>query len=309
MFCPAPVSLVSPTGQPQTMVYGTATATGGTPPTTVSCSPASGTTFPIGSTTVTCTATDSVRRTNACTFGVTVIAPPSLQLTSFLAFGDSITWGEDGTNAATSSITKVRPFVQLAAPDTYPGALQAELAARYTAQTPKVQNAGLRGEAVTDSTTFPRFVGYTSTGQYNAVLLMEGANDLSRQINSSAMAGLGRMIDDAKGRGMRVFLATIPPENPFGCCPDRGVESGLVAPFNDQVRALAASKGVPLVDVYQAFGGDLSLLGFDGLHPNPTGYHKIADTFFQSIRQTLEVPPGSSTPAGALRLVAPQRRK
>jgi lysophospholipase L1-like esterase len=254
--------------------------------------------------------TDAVKRTSACTFTVTVNPPPFLQATatSFLAFGDSITWGEDGTIAATSSTGRARLFVQLPTPETYPGALQADLTARYTAQAPTVQNGGKPGEAVTDSSTFPRFVSYTSTGQYNVVLLMEGANDLANQDNSSVMAGLGQMIDDARGRGMHVFLATIPPENPSGCCPDRGVEAPLVAPFNDQVRSLAASKGIPLVDVYQAFGGDLSLLGFDGLHPTPAGYQLMASTFFTSIKQNLEVPPEAPTSARPLRSLAPQRR-
>ena len=46
--------------------------------------------------------------------------------------------------------------------------------------------------------------------------------------------------------------------------------------FNDSVRALAATEGVTLVDVYQAFGGNLALLGPDGLHPSADGYAKIA---------------------------------
>jgi lysophospholipase L1-like esterase len=305
------VSQHSPLAVPLTITYGAPTTSAGTPPTSVSCVPVSGSAFPVGSTTVTCTETDDVKRTDVCTFAVTVTGPPFLlaNATSFLAFGDSITWGEDGTIAATADAGRVHLRVQLPAPETYPGALQADLSGLYTAQTPKVQNAGLPGEAITMSSTFPRLVSYTSTGLYNVLLLMEGANDLANQSNSPAIAGLGRMIDDAKGRQMRVFLATIPPENPAGCCPDRGVESGLVAPFNDQVRALAAAKGVPLVDIYQAFGGNLALLGFDGLHPNPGGYQLIANTFLAAIRQNLEVPSVSSVPTRTLRLLAPPGRR
>jgi len=94
-----------------------------------------------------------------------------------------------------------------------------------------------------------------------------------------------------------VLLATLPPQNPDGSDPlDRGVEASSVAPFNDQVRALAASKGIPLVDVYQAFNGQLSLIGSDGLHPTAAGYHLIADTFFAAIKQNLEAP---ATPQAA----------
>ncbi|PYR08973.1 MAG: hypothetical protein DMF99_17215 [Acidobacteria bacterium] len=110
-------------------------------------------------------------------------------------------------------------------------------------------------------------------------------------------------VSDAKSRGMRVFLATIPPENPAGF---RALAWSLVPGFNDQIRLLASSEGVTLVDIHQAFNNDLSLIGADGLHPNANGYHKIADTFFASLRQQLEVSPGP-TPT-ALPNILPTRR-
>jgi lysophospholipase L1-like esterase len=65
--------------------------------------------------------------------------------------------------------------------------------------------------------------------------------------------------------------------------------SAIVPTFNDQIRALATSEGVPLADVYQAFGSDApTLIGFDGLHPNPAGYQRIADTFLETIKSSLE---------------------
>ena len=202
-----------------------------------------------------------------------------------------------------------RPRVQFPTLDTYPGALQAKLAALYTAQSPQVTNGGNPGEAVTDQGTFPRFVGYTSSGSYDVVLLMEGANDLANNDVPNVIAGLGRMIDDAIGRRMQVFLATIPPENPAGYDPsDRGLEAGAVVPFNDQVKGLASSKGVPLVDVYQAFGGDLTLIGNDGLHPTAAGYHLIAVTILALARQTLELPAATSSgPTRVLRFFVPPR--
>src|SRR4029078_13462368 len=52
--------------------FSTPTATDNCPGVTVSCSPASGSAFARGTTTVTCTATDASANTNACTFRVTV---------------------------------------------------------------------------------------------------------------------------------------------------------------------------------------------------------------------------------------------
>jgi lysophospholipase L1-like esterase len=284
LACPAPASVTSPSGNAFPVPYPPATVTGGTPPTTVTCAPSSGSTFPVGVTAVTCTVTDQAGRAATCGFNITVNAPPRLSVTRFVAFGDSITWGEDGrvSGSALAALT-LRPRVQFPIADTYPGALNGLLSGRYTAQSPQMTNGGLKGEAVTDPTTFPRYVGYTSSRAYDVVLLMEGANDLADHGFSEIIAGLDQMIRDAQSRQMQVLLATIPPEN-----PDQWSQAASVGPFNDRVRSLAASKGVPLVDVYQAFNGQLSLLGSDGLHPTAAGYHLIADTFFAAIKQNLE---------------------
>jgi hypothetical protein len=55
----------------------TATASDNCPGVTVACTPASGSVFPLGTTTVTCTATDAHNNTATCTFTVTVVPPPS----------------------------------------------------------------------------------------------------------------------------------------------------------------------------------------------------------------------------------------
>ena len=54
------------------VIYTTPIATDPTPPVTVSCTPVSGSTFPIGTTTVTCTAKDGAGNTGTGTFTVTV---------------------------------------------------------------------------------------------------------------------------------------------------------------------------------------------------------------------------------------------
>jgi len=308
--CPAPITRSSPTAQPVSVTYPAPAVVAGLPPTTVACAPASGSIFPVGVTVVTCTAIDHVNRVNSCTFPVTVVGPPHLNVTRFVAFGDSITWGENGTNAETIlSVGRVRPFVQFAPPDTYPGALLNSLLALYTAQSPQVANQGKPQEAVTDPATFSRFVSSTPSSQYDVVLLMEGVNDLGTASFQAITSGLGQMIDNARSRGLKVMLATITPRNPSG---SRGANAGLVASFNDQVRTLAISKNVPLVDVYAAFGGDLSLLGSDGLHPTAAGYHRIAETFLATIRQTLEGQApvaGSARPPRAVALPVPSGRR
>jgi lysophospholipase L1-like esterase len=136
-------------------------------------------------------------------------------------------------------------------------------------------------------------------------LIMEGTNDLYNRddrIFPAAYDGLRSMIRNAKGRGLRPYLATIPPMDPTKCVPVcRGLPWSLVSGFNDGVRSLATTEGVTLVDVYQGFNGNLSLLGPDGLHPAAEGYAKIADLFFAAIKQTLE----TSSASGVRTLRAP----
>jgi lysophospholipase L1-like esterase len=305
--CPAPQTIQLTSNVTSVSVtYASPTTINGKLPVTTACAPASGSSFGIGKTSVSCTATDALQRTDACSFLITVLSPvppPILAATSFLAFGDSITRGEDGRNSLSATSTRFYPRVLLPDAQTYPGLLQQSLVDRYRTQSPKVDNRGFPGEAVTDTDpdTFARFVTLTSSRRYDAVLIMEGSNDLMLATRDStvperAAVRLRQMVGDAKSRGIRPLLATIPPMNPAG---SRGKDWGadLVPGFNDRIRSVAAAENVTLVDIYQGFGGNLALLSADGLHPNTDGYQKIADVFFSAIRSTLEI----TTPASSLR--------
>ena len=71
--CPANITVNNTANQCGANVSYTATATDNCPGVSVSYSPASGSFFPIGTTTVTATATDAAGRTASCTFTVTVV--------------------------------------------------------------------------------------------------------------------------------------------------------------------------------------------------------------------------------------------
>jgi lysophospholipase L1-like esterase len=288
------VSLTSSNSQPAVVAYGAATASGGAPPVVVSCTPPSQTVFPIGPTTVTCTAADARQRTSSCTFGITVLTPPTINLTRFAAFGDSMTRGEDGSGSDSAFGTGVRqrPLVVLPDAQTYPGVLRQLLATRYTAQSIVVDNQGNPGELANDPATRSRFSGVVAGGRYQAVLIMEGANDLANRddrVTDAVIASLRTMINDARSRNVRPYLATIPPQVPGG---RRALAWSLIAPFDDKIRALAASESVTLVDVYQAIAANTTqYINDDGEHLTPAGYAKIADTFFATLKDTLERPP------------------
>ena len=267
--CPAPVITQSLNGGPVRIAFAQPQASGGVLPLSFACSPASGAAFPIGTTTVACTVTDALAETVNCSFSVRVFGPPRLSATTFLAFGDSITFG--------------MTF------DTYPGHLQAQLRERYQTQNPGVINAGVDGERASPGGQ-GRLPSTLDATRPQALLLMEGTNDLNggQAGQSRAIEALTEMTRLAKARGVVVFLATIPPQRPGA---QRAFTQPQVPGFNDMVRALAQRESVTLVDIYAAMIGDLSLIGPDDMHPNERGHAVMAQTFFTAIQRILELPP------------------
>jgi lysophospholipase L1-like esterase len=300
--CPATQTAASVDGETALVTYPDPVVTGGKLPLTTNCSPLGGALFPAGVTTVTCKTTDSLQRADACTFEVHVTTPPRISLTNFIAFGDSITWGEDGLSLVAGQSSVVHPEFQVAPGSRYPDLLETKLRSVYTAQVSDitVRNDGMKGEVAGSRAALDRFRSDVLTASYQAVLLVDGANDIADPKNvPAAIANLGRMIDEAKGRNIRPYLGSLPPEQGNGF-PRRGQAPQVVMAYNAQLRNLAAQRGVDFVDVYSPFpGGDLiasGYLGADGLHPTADlGYPLMADAFFESLKATLELPPAFSS--------------
>jgi lysophospholipase L1-like esterase len=287
---PPPISVICPTnlsaqvsqGQTTvTVVYSPPGVSGGKAPVTTSCTPASGTSFSIGTTPVSCTVSDAALQSVGCTFSVSVAAAPvpRLSATSFMAFGDSLTEGK----------TTLLP--DMVFETSYTLKLQAQLQARYTSQSVVVVNEGLGGENAIDGVN--RFHNQLLNDKPQVVLLMEGANDLL-QFGATGIAGVITAVDrmgiDATGRGAQVFLATLPPADPRKV---RGSGGTFVPALNAQLTSLATARQWTLVDVNAAFKGDLTLLGPDGLHPTDAGHQVIAKAFYDRIVARLELPPAA----------------
>jgi hypothetical protein len=95
----------------------------------------------------------------------------------------------------------------------------------------------------------------------------------------------------SNGPGADTVWSRYDNDGPDGI-PNSGDDDGIVdvVPANAQIRTMAASEGAILVDLYPIFDGQTStLLGLDGLHPNEAGYAKMAETFYNAIRDNLEV--------------------
>ena len=279
--CPTSASLISLDGAPVPYSFVVPTPVNGQPPVTVSCSRLAGSSFPPGSTIVTCTATDSLARQASCNFNVTVTIPPKISKTRFLAFGDSITFGRCGVKDNVCPPYTVR--------------LGELLRARYAQQTFTISTSGVSGEAAPDGED--RLPGVLSATNPEVLLLMEGTNDLTGGAARlpEALESLEDMITTAQNRNpsIAVYIATVPPIAPGG--PNSG-SIPLVAPFNAQIRNIAARRGATLVDVYSALNADISRYYLiDDLHPLAEGLRVIGETFYESIRTTLDITPPGGT--------------
>ncbi len=253
----------------------------------VACSPASGQVFSVGTTSVSCTATDAAAVTASCAFTVVVSPAPRLARTHFLAFGDSITAGEVTVPLTIGHLSGRLPqYRQVVLPTvSYPTVLERLLISRYPAQEPYVVNAGRPGQAAADAE--PRLLSTLLTDRPDAVLLLMGYNDLKSSADRlRAVATVERMAKDVRGYGARLFLGTLTPSIQERT---RSVEPTAILAFNDAIRTLAAGEDAVLVDLYQTFLPNVNAwVGVDGLHPTEAGYAAIAAAFYAAIRADLE---------------------
>jgi lysophospholipase L1-like esterase len=296
LACPASQQLDDVIGAGHQVTWPNPAVAGGTPPTTVTCQPASGATFPLGPTTVSCTARDSANRTAFCAFSVNLAPVPVISATKFLAFGDSLTAGEVEltTGAAGASKLAVDPNVA------YPTVIRNILQARYKGQSISVVNAGQSGESAVKGAD--RISGVLLSVQPEVLILLQGVIDLS-QGGAAALPDLIEAlkfdIRDAKRRGVQhVFVSTLLPQKPGALA----FAMDLIVPANDEIRQLVAAEGARLLDGYAALAGMVgTLIGADGLHPVAAGYDVLGTFYANEIMEVLELPPPSVPLGGLLR--------
>ncbi|MBS1817972.1 MAG: HYR domain-containing protein [Acidobacteria bacterium] len=279
--------MLSPDNRPVSVAYPKPTIDGGTAPVTTSCTPETASAFAVGTSTVTCTVTDAQTRAASCSFPVTVNPALRLNATAILAFGDSITEGTTPTTLSGMTLTGIGCHTGSAV--AYPAVMNDLLKTLYPTQSVAATNCGWAGEEATQGVV--RLPTGLSTGTYDVVLLMEGANDLSALSGGSQSAAVNTianaivsMIRTARS-GRTVFVGTLTPQRPGG----KGPRPEWVDPVNARLRSVVPSEGAVLVDTWQALGGSPDpYISSDGLHPTSAGYQRIADAFLSAIRGALE---------------------
>ena len=295
--CPADLTVSGVMAAMQAVSYDAPKVTDGAAPVTTTCTPASGTAFALGTTAVSCSATDAQARKATCSFNVT-LKGLLLGAARFVAYGDSITEGETG-----------RPNIAptfLDTPNAYPTKLQADFDAAYPGQGIVVVNRGHSGDPVESldgnpNTTLNVIIGHVAADRPDAVLLLSGYNNLTNPCAPGRFATAGcneqmafvpiglrdciHRTRELSPSTKYIFLGTLTPPGPSG---SNRIDPAAIVQTNAGIRQLAAAEAVTLVDSYAAFAGhEGDYVNVDGLHLRPAGYQALADAFFTAIQRTI----------------------
>ena len=210
---------------------------------------------------------------------------PRISRTKFLAFGDSFTAGE--VTSPIAVVPSANHKLILVPVASYPSQLQIQLRAAYVEQQSSITviNSGEPGERILDGTL--RFDGAFEAHRPEVVLLMEGANGLPSvgpDISSELMRA---MAQTAKNGRAVVFVGSMIPQ--VAGRPRATTPTFELLNYNSKLQIMCTQDGLVFVDLYNAMLPDAAaLFGSDGLHPNETGYRRIAELFFAAIKRELE---------------------
>jgi lysophospholipase L1-like esterase len=295
-MCPVDVTVRGVSNATQVTQYAAPTVTEGAAPVTTTCAPASGSAFPLGTTSVRCTASDAQARQTSCSFNVTLTGY-SMSVTKFETVGDSLTEGENG-----------RPPQFLDIPNAYPTKLQQALDQTYPGQGLTVINRGHSGDRV--EKTVAELPGILAADRPDAVLILTGFNNLfngcgngpvdtadCRKAIEEVEYGVRdaiRKTKEAPGGIKYIYVSTMTPPGPVapGVRPDRRISADAIVQANARIKHVTAVEGATLVDPYPLFlGHEAEFVDNDGLHLRPAGNQVLADTFFAAIKATIPQTP------------------
>jgi lysophospholipase L1-like esterase len=276
LACPSAIVREATSPQGTDVHFDAPAPTGGKDPYTVECEPGSGSVFPIGETTVLCTAKDANMAQASCDFQVSVRVSQMLAKTRFTAFGDSITEG----------VVSLAPFVMLGPPDTYPFKLEQMLLQRYPAQPVPVVNEGRAGEDTRQLAR--RLPSVLNTHNPEVLLLQGGINNINGLPTSTQISAFRTMITDARAHGAEVIIATLLPMLPSSR-QYRSTTPDKIDDLNTEIINLAAQYNLGLVDLFAFFDANQQLMGSDGLHPSAEGQTRIAELFRDEIVRRYDV--------------------
>ncbi|MFN7987763.1 MAG: GDSL-type esterase/lipase family protein [Thermoanaerobaculia bacterium] len=187
------------------------------------------------------------------------LGPPSCDEGRVVFFGDSIT---EGWIHALPELFAGRPWV----------------------------DRGIGGE--TTARMLARFRQDVLSLEPEVLVLLAGTNDVACNDGpttpETTLANLAAMVELARGSGIRVVLATLPPALDFPWRPGL-VPAPQIVSLNARIREYARRERIVLVDYHAAMadaaGGMRAGLSEDGVHPNRAGYEVMAPLAEAAIRE------------------------
>ena len=227
-----------------------------------------------------------------CTFNVTLTGV-QIAVTRYLAFGDSVTEGQNGRIAFGLEIVDV--------PSAYPTKLQFLLDGADPNEGIVVSNRGVGGEDIRDGKA--RLPDVLAQEHPEALLLLHGYNNLladcqnpvtsrcSTQIETvvETLRDMVRIARRAPFSLSYVFVGTLTPPGPFRGGPrDRRIADDAIMKTNAEIKQKLPGEGATIVDIYPLFlGHESEYISPDGLHPDPPGNDAIAGAFFDAIKAAI----------------------
>src|SRR4051812_31230165 len=293
--CPSEVVVKQVPGSSQAVDYPPPTVTGGAPPVTTNCTRASGSSFPLGTTSVTCAASDAQSRQASCSFNVS-LSGFTIAATKYDAFGDSLTEGEVGRPSIVQRVIDT--------PNAYPTQLQAAFDQTYPGQGIVVINRGHGGDHI--DKTVDAIRQFVPGDKPDAVLVLSGYNNLRDPCPPGAAANTAcrngieevavgildciRKTRESSGDSVKfIFVSTLTPPGPTG---SQRIDNNAIVQTNNRIKQIAAANRAVLVDAYAAFvGHEADYVNVDGLHLRPAGYQALSDVFFAAIKATVPQAP------------------
>jgi len=233
-----------------------------------------------------------------------VFTSPGFAQDRYIAFGDSITEGTGFDNCPIDQPSLCG----------YPIRLETRL--DQSGQASTVENHGKGGENTTMAITrIDTVLNETGVGVGDVLLLMEGSNDISRQINpETTLFNLDEIARKAEDRGLEAVQSTLILRYPQA---QRDAENILNQALAEAIRMQAFSRQRRLVDPFEVFSQTPNLFATfyapaspaDPVgHPNPTGFDLLTDVFFDVLTGRDTVPPvkASAEPADGSQNISPQ---
>lgn len=177
---------------------------------------------------------------------------PGVVTRSIVAYGDSITTGEEDPGSAS-----------------YPSRLSQLID----------ETVVNRGEGGISACRASNSVDSILTRKPRIVLILLGTNDvLAYHVLATSKECLRNIVRQVRAVGGKPILATIPPMT-----GEMSILMTRVDEMNGHIRSLASEESVTLVDIAAEFGTGEGLMMADGFHPNATGTQTIAFAFADAL--------------------------